>query len=368
MTPRRVRSRRSFGIQTLIDLSNHFNVLNVLKLVFPLRFNAYSMIYSRNWISRARIDHRVLVQILTLTGGILAVVSAFGQITASHQNVKRNSDVVYGRKAGMALTLDVFEPAHENGAAVVFIVSGGWLSSHDDVTMVHVGPDIYQPFLDRGYTVFAVVHGSQPWFAIPDAILDVHRAVRFIRYHAAEYGIDRDRFGVLGSSSGGQLALMIATQGGPGPIMSSDPVDHETSAVQAVACFFPPTDFLNWGAPNVDAVGRGPMSPLVSAFGSMAGTEAGRQIIGRQISPIYFVTAKLPPVLIVHGDADEVVPLQQSESFAAKAKEVGAPEVKILVRKGKGHGWPDYWTTKEDVTAFADWFDRYLAPKSPHND
>jgi len=68
--------------------------------------------------------------------------------------------------------------------------------------------------------------------------------------------------------------------------------------------------------------------------------------------------------LIVHGDADEVVPLQQSESFAAKAKEVGAPEIKILVRKGKGHGWPDYWKTEEDITAFANWFDKYLGSKS----
>jgi acetyl esterase/lipase len=77
---------------------------------------------------------------------------------------------------------------------------------------------------------------------------------------------------------------------------------------------------------GVDGVGRGPLAPLVSAFGSMASTEAGRGELGRAISPIYFVTSKLPPVVIVHGDADVVVPLQQSESFAAKAKEVGGSE------------------------------------------
>ena len=92
----------------------------------------------------------------------------------------------------------------------------------------------------------------------------------------------------------------------------------------------------------------------------MASTEPGRQMVGRQISPIYFVTANLPPVLIIHGDADVVVPLQQSKSFAVKAKEVGAPAVKIIVRKGKGHGWPDFWESQEDITAFADWFDQYL--------
>jgi acetyl esterase/lipase len=164
----------------------------------------------------------------------------------------------------------------------------------------------------------------------------------------------------LGSSSGGHLALMIATQGGPGPAAATDPVDHESSAVQAVAVFFPPTDFLNWGAPGVDGVGRGPLSPLFAAFGSLSDTDLGRQIVGKMISPIYYVTSSLPPVLIVHGDADVVVPLQQSESFAAKAKEVGAPMVKIIVRKGKGHGWGDFWKSKEDIDAFADWFDKYL--------
>jgi acetyl esterase/lipase len=266
----------------------------------------------------------------------------------------------------MALTLDMFEPAKKNGAAVIYIVSGAWLSSHDDTTMVHVSPKVFAPFLKRGYTVFAVVHGSQPYFPIPDAILDIHRAVRFVRYHADDYGIERNRFGILGSSSGGELALMIATQGGPGSAESSDPVEHETSAVQAVGCFFPPTDFLNFGNTGMDAVGRGPMAPLVSAFGSMASTEEGRRQLGREISPIYFVTAKLPPVVIVHGDADLVVPLQQSESFAAKAKEVGGSEVKIIVRKGKGHGWPDYWNSKEDVTAFADWFNEHLGNANTH--
>jgi len=292
--------------------------------------------------------------------GVFVTFPALGQLAKEDNGVKRTVDVVYGRKAGMALTLDVFEPEHKNGASVIFSVSGGWLSSHDDLTMVHVGVDAYKPYLDRGYTVFAVVHSSQPLFAIPDIVLDVQRAVRFIRHNAAQYGIDRNRFGILGSSSGGHLALMVATQGGPGPAASTDPVDRESSAVQAVACFFPPTDFLNWGKPGADAVGRGPMSPLVGAFGSLADTEIGRHVIGRQISPIYFITSSLPPVLIVHGDSDVVVPLQQSESFAARAKEVGAPTVNIIVRPGKGHGWPDFWKSQEDVQAFADWFDRYI--------
>jgi acetyl esterase/lipase len=293
------------------------------------------------------------------------VVPAPAQTSNVMDTVKHTADVIYGRKAGMALTLDVFEPPHKNGAGVIFLVSGGWASSHDDLSMVHVTPEFYSIYLERGYTVFAVVHGSMPRFNVPDIILDVQRAVRFIRHNAKQYGVDPNRLGVLGSSSGGHLALMIATQGMPGPAgakgtMDRDAVDRESSAVQAVACFFPPTDFLNWGAPGVDGVGRGPLAPLFAAFGSLSDTDIGRQIVGRMISPIYFVTASLPPVLIIHGDADAVVPLQQSESFAEKAKEVGAPEVKIIVRKGKGHGWPDFWKSQEDIEQFVDWFDKYL--------
>ncbi|HEX4486249.1 MAG TPA: alpha/beta hydrolase [Terriglobales bacterium] len=287
---------------------------------------------------------------------------AFGQ-DPKGEAVKRTTDVIYGRKAGMVLTLDVFEPAKKNGAGVIFLVSGGWASSHDDTSMVHVTPENYFPYLLRGYTVFAVVHSSMPRFNVPDIILDVQRAVRFIRHNAADYGVDPNRLGVLGSSSGGHLALMIATQGGPAAVANDDPVDKESSAVQAVACFFPPTDFVNWGGPGVDGVGRGPLSPLFAAFGSLSDTDIGRQVVGKMISPIYYVTAKLPPTLIIHGDADVVVPLQQSESFVAKAKEVGAPPVKLIVRKGKGHGWGDFWKSKEDVDAFADWFDKYIGGK-----
>ncbi len=292
------------------------------------------------------------------------VASGCAPVGSSKPEYTRTEDVIYGRKFGMALTLDVFEPAQKNGFGVIFLVNGAWYSSHDPVTIPFpfpcVTPDNYRPYLDRGYTVFAVVSSSAPKFTIPEIVEDLHRAVRFIRYSATKFGVNPDRLGILGSSSGGHLALMIGTQGGKGSADAKDPVDRESSAVGAVGCFFPPTDFLNWGAPGVDGVGLASMAPLDVVFGPRSYTEHGRQILGREISPIYFVTSKLPPTLIIHGDADNVVPLQQSESFVKRAAEVGAPPVKLVVRKGKGHGWGDFWKSQEDVTLFAGWFDEYL--------
>src|ERR687894_156620 len=106
----------------------------------------------------------------------------------------RTQDVIYGRKDGTALTLDVFRPkAGANGAAIVLVISGGFFSSHEAIS-----PPFAQPLLDRGYTVFAVVHGSQPRYTVPEIVRDVHRAVRFIRHHAEGYGIDPGRIGITG--------------------------------------------------------------------------------------------------------------------------------------------------------------------------
>ena len=316
------------------------------------------------------------LMMLALMGTIGLLVSSFKPLSgavatgcapgdsSSTPAYTRTEDVIYGRKFGMALTMDVFEPAQKNGFGVIFLVNGAWYSSHDPVTVPFpfpcVTPENYKPYLDSGYTVFAVVTSSAPKFSIPEVIEDLPRAVRFIRYNAAKFGVNPERLGVLGSSSGGHLALMMGTQGAQGRSDAKDPVDRESSAVGAVACFFPPTDFLNWGAPGVEGLGLGSMAPLDIVFGPRAYTEQGRQNLGREISPIYFVTSKMPPTLIIHGDADNVVPLQQSESFVKRAAEVGAPPVKLVVRKGKGHGWGDFWKSQEDVSLFVDWFDEYL--------
>jgi dipeptidyl aminopeptidase/acylaminoacyl peptidase len=87
----------------------------------------------------------------------------------------------------------------------------------------------------------------------------------------------------------------------------------------------------------------------------LARTAEGREQLGREISPINYVTEKLPPTLIIHGDRDEVVPFQQSECFVAKARSVGATNVELIVRPGKGHGWGDFWKSTEDIAAFVDW-------------
>jgi acetyl esterase/lipase len=276
--------------------------------------------------------------------------------SAQDGSVKRTEDVIYGRKFGTALTLDVFQPAKPNGCAIIYMVSGGWFSAKEAVNQ-----RFYDAFLARGYTVFAVVHGSQPKFTVPEITQDIHRAVRFVRHNAARWGVNPDQFGITGASAGGHLSLTMGTQGGPGKADAKDPVDRASSAVQAVACFFPPTDFLNYGQPGEDATGVGTLKNFKPAFGPRSDAEDSRKALGREISPIYFITPKLPPTLIIHGDADKLVPYQQAESFVQKAQAAGAT-AKLINRPGKAHGWPEL---VNDLTLFADWFDEHLRGLKP---
>ena len=268
------------------------------------------------------------------------------------QEFTRTEDVIYGRKFGTVLSLDVFTPQKQNGCAVIFMVSGGFFSSHEAIN-----PGSYRPLLDRGYTVFAVVHGSQPKFQIPEIMQDVNRAVRFVRFNATKYGVDPNKFGVTGASAGGHLSLILGTLGGPGSPEAKDPIDRVSSAVQAVACFFPPTDFMNWGQPGDIQVGIGPVgTQFKPAFGPRSDTEEGRKILGAEISPINFVTAKMAPTLVIHGDSDKLVPIYQAQIFEKKCAEMKAP-FKLIVREGKDHGWPGM---EKDLAIFADWFDEHL--------
>ncbi len=287
---------------------------------------------------------------------------------AADPSFDHRKDVVYGRKFGTALTMDVFTPKKEaKGVGVILVASAGFVSSHDLVP-----PFFITPLIDRGYTVFAVVHGSQPRYTIPEIVQDMNRAVRFIRYHAKDYGIDPERIGIMGASAGGHLSLMLGTAGDQGNPKAKDPVDRISSRVQAVACFFPPTDFLNYGKAGdakIRAMDHAP--PYRAAFDYRELDEHSKlwvsindtkrlEEIARQISPVYHVTPDDPPTLIIHGDQDQLVPLQQSELIIDKLKKAGV-KTNLVVKKGVGHGWLGI---NKDETQAIDWFDKYLKKAS----
>ena len=151
--------------------------------------------------------------------------------------VERN--VVYGMYSGLALLLDVHRPARPNGFGIVFISGSGWQAGLDygaaplkEQQIGIWGP----PLLAAGYTVFAINHRAAPRFHYPAAIEDVQRAIRFVRHHARDYGIDAARLGGLGGSSGGHLIGLAAMLASPGNPADGDPVNRESAALQLRQC------------------------------------------------------------------------------------------------------------------------------------
>ena len=253
----------------------------------------------------------------------------------------RATDVIYMKSGGAVFTMDVVRPEKPNKAAVVFMVSGGWFSDHSMIQSFM--PDIEKAFIAKGFTVFEVVHGAQPRYKVVEIVEQVRTAVRFVHAHATTYGVDANRIGVSGISSGGHLALMIAG--------SAD------SPVNAVAAIAPPVDLNNWGKPDVlltEAPGMSIFIPTLGIDGNAAKDDT--KVLLQKVSPISLVNAKFPPTLIVHGDADQVVPLQQAQAMDSALAKAGI-EHKLDVIAGGGH---DEKTFVPGVEKAVKWFEETL--------
>nr|ADC79146.1 lipase/esterase [uncultured sludge bacterium] len=258
---------------------------------------------------------------------------------------KIEPDVVYGHKDGLALTLDVFRPAGEaNRAAVLFMVSGGWYSKWAPPEQA---APLFKPFLQNGYTVMAVRHGSSPRYTIPEAAGDVARAVRFVRQNADRLGVDGDRLGAWGMSAGGHLSLLLGTTGDDGKGDGKEPLDAVASRVQAVVAFVPPTDLrvAVWDAPeSLPAYRNFPALnlPLPEA---------------EKFSPLVHVSSDDAPALVIMGGKDELVPPKHGEWIAKAFQEKGV-EHKLIVAPEAGHGLEG-----NHELAFreaVEWFDKHL--------
>jgi acetyl esterase/lipase len=257
----------------------------------------------------------------------------------------RVKDVIYMKSGGAAFTMDVLKPAKPNKAAVVFMVSGGWISDHS--MLESYGPGLEKLFTDEGFTVFEVVHGAQPRYRVQEIVEQVRTAVKFVHSHAGEYGIDTNRVGVTGISSGGHLSLMIA--GSP------------DSPVNAVAAIAPPTDLMNWGKAGFVFTQNPVLAIFLPAIGMTVNSPKDEiEALAKRLSPINLVTPKFPPTLLVHGDADTLVPLQQSQVMDDALAKAGVDH-KLEVIPGGGH---DDKTFGPGLSKVLQWFKDKLVAHS----
>lgn len=276
------------------------------------------------------------------------------QISVAQSRVDEN--VVFGMYSGLALLMDVHYPEASNGHGIVFIYGSGFHTSTDwDATPLKDSAYEHNPLralVDGGYTVFVINHRAAPTFRYPANIEDAQRAVRFMREHADEFGIDPNRIGAFGASSGGYLSNMLALMDGDGDYR--DAGEKETSAkVQAVASLYAPSDFRSdWGgATQGSYLGVPYRSGRIEEFAKLY----------EEASPASYVSADDPPHLLIHGDADDTVPHAQSVHLNELLKNRGV-ETRLITIPGGGHGAAilegDNPYAFHDATV--EWFDQHL--------
>jgi len=292
-------------------------------------------------------------------------------VSTSSGNVNKSeiytrTEIIYGRTYGTALTMDVFRPTQNtNGLGIVLFISEGWHSSHEKI---ETNISIYvEPLIKKGYTVFAVIHGSNPKFSLLENYEHAKRAVRFIRFNANTFGINPDKIGATGDSAGGHLSLLVGSDQGSENKSATDPIERTSCKTQAVVSFFPPTDFLNWGSPGNKMLGNHPKVALKGAFtfyendtttNSLVQITEQEKIleIVKSLSPVCQVNKKTAPTLIVYGDKDSFIPVQQSQLLAKRLKELNVITETIVEHNGEH----DEKTIKNNIGMAITWFDTYL--------
>lgn len=244
--------------------------------------------------------------------------------------VKR--DILYDTIGGQKLYLDLAAPKEGGPYPCVVVFHGGaWmLGSRKELSAGARGaPSVIERVAARGYVVASIGYRLAPKFPFPAQVEDARAAVRFLRARAKDYRIDPDKFAAGGFSAGGHLALLLGLASGVKDWNAGGNLD-ESAKVQCVIDFFGPTDLtLYSGSPGIVD------SYLAPVFGKNCKTDPE---VLKKASPITYASRGAPPVLMVHGNFDLIVPVVHSERLLKKLKDAGATAELITVR-GEGHGW-----------------------------
>jgi acetyl esterase/lipase len=247
------------------------------------------------------------------------------------------SDVAYASVSN-AQRLDVYLPSTGRGpfALVIIIHGGGWAVGDKRGEL----PSAAIPgFLDLGYAVASINYRLSGEAVFPAQLLDAKAAVRHLRAQAGALGLDPDRFAVVGESAGGHLAALLGTTGGmpefDDPALGNAGV---SSAVQAVVDFYGPSDLRTADAQRAENEGC-PSDPDPAIAALIGGPPSSVPDLATAGSPVTYVTARrdLPPFFIAHGDADCVVPHQQSVALHSAIDAVAPGRSQLLIVPGSGH-------------------------------
>ena len=268
---------------------------------------------------------------------------------------ERINDIQYATVGGHVLLLDLYLPAVEDGAQkplVVWVHGGAWRSGSKNRMPLKF-------LVDAGYAVASIDYRLSPVAKFPAQIHDCKAAIRFLRFNAKKYGYSGERIGIAGSSAGGHLVAEIGVTNGHEEL-EGNVGDHanQSSSVQAIADYYGPTNFetiLKQSTPHGLSV-RAPALDLLLGGGPEAKPE-----LARLASPVFHVDKNDPPLLLVHGDQDPQVPINQSHELHGKYEELGL-DVTFNVVHGGEHGGKQFFDDSRRKLLLG-FFDRTLRQK-----
>lgn len=277
-----------------------------------------------------------------------APVAASGELTFS-QMLK---DVTYCTNDGVDLKMDAYFPwkPADPSPVIVFVHGGGWVAGTKTGTP---GMSYFLELARRGYTTFSIDYRLSPTVTFPSHIIDVKCAVRHIRANAKEYNIDPDRIGAWGASAGGHLVALLGTADESAGWDVGQYLD-QSSRVKVVVDMYGVHDFTTeYVVGNLRGLDR-------MVFGAKSPTDPKLA----QASPVSYISPDDPPILLLHGDLDETIPVTQSQIFHDRLVAGGVSSVYVVVHNA-GHGFgavggpidPPYATISKTILGF---FDEYL--------
>ncbi len=256
----------------------------------------------------------VIALLVLLTAGGIALLAARRLAGDRFEGVNYAEDVVFGTAGGVDLKLDIAWPKAGTGPfpVMVFIHGGGWQWG-DKAEFRDALPRIARV----GYACASIDYRRAPAHRFPAQLDDVRSAIAFLRNNAQKYHLDPERIALFGGSAGGHLALLVGFTAA---------TDDPGRRIRAIVSFAGPTDL-----PHLYVKVRG--RDLVS---DLLGTTDRQSRIAAEASPITYVHRGIPPVITIHGDHDELVPISQARSLHQALEAAGATQ-ELIVVEGGGH-------------------------------
>lgn len=268
-------------------------------------------------------------------------------MTEDHQAFR---DIPYAKYGEREVVLNVFLPLKPQGPLPVLLViaGGGWRRGSNESTPVR--------YTKRGFAMVGICYRGSGEVIAPGNIHDCKAAVRWIRAHAKTYGFDPDRIGAMGSSAGGHLVGLLATSSGVPELEGEGGNPGFSSEIQAACDVCGPCDLTRITLPNYKER-YASLYQVTSEY--LGGPVEERLDLARLVSPLTYVSKNTPPIMLIHGDVDDVVPLDESLVFYDALKKAGC-SVGLKVLPGISHGNINWDEEDETIQSF---FERIFMPK-----